>query len=87
MSTLTFFDQFLIFVNLYKHEKNKSISLICSGDMIDQNILQSDWLRTFWPISQEQHFSQMWDLCRNTVNNKIFYYRTNLVKINDQIFQ
>ena len=28
----------------------------------------------------------MWDLCRNTTNI-IFYYKTNSVKINDQIFQ
>ena len=35
--------------------------------------MQSDWLRTFWSISQEQRFSQIWDLCRNTVNNAGFH--------------
>ena len=49
--------------------------------------MQSDWLRTFWPISQEPEFSQIWDLCRNTANNINFHYRTNSVKINDKIFQ
>ena len=49
-------------------------------------ILQSDWLKTFLPISKEQTFSQMWDLCRNTANNINFHYRTNTVKINDQFF-
>ena len=44
-------------------------------------------LRTFWAISQEQKFSQIWDLRRNTTNNISFHYRTNLVKINNQIFQ
>ena len=34
----------------------------------DEKILQFNWLRTFWPISQEQKFSQIWDLCRNTAN-------------------
>ena len=37
-------------------------------------------------MSQDQKFSQTWDL-RNKVNNVNFHYRTNLVKVNDQIFQ
>ena len=49
--------------------------------------MQSDWLRTFWPISQEPEFSQIWDLCRNTANITNFHYRTNLVKSNDTFFQ
>ena len=52
------FDQLLIFVNLYQHTKNEAISSICSGEIVDLKILQSDWLRAFWPISQEQDFSQ-----------------------------
>ena len=36
-------------------------------------ILQSDWLRTFWAISQEQNFSQIWALCRNAANNIHFH--------------
>ena len=31
-------------------------------------------------------FSQIWDLCRNTVNNINFHYRSNSVKLNDKIF-
>ena len=50
-------------------------------------MLQSDWLRKFWPISQEPEFSQIWDLCRNIANNINFHYRTNSVKINDKMFQ
>ena len=51
-------DQFLTFVNLYWHAKNKVVSSICSGKMVDLQILQSDWLRAFWPLSQEQNFSK-----------------------------
>ena len=83
----TFSDPLLIYVNLYQHAKNQAISLIYSGDMVDQKILQFDWLRTFWPISQEQNFFQIWDLCRNTANNIDFHYISNSVKIIDQIFQ
>ena len=43
------------------------------------------WL--IWLTSHEQKFSWIWDLCRNTANNITFHYRTNSVKINDQIFQ
>ena len=38
-------------------------------------------------LSQEQDFSQIWDLCKNTVNSINFYYRPNREKLNDQIFQ
>ena len=34
--------------------------------------LQSDWLRIFCPISQEQKCSQIWDLCGNTANYIVF---------------
>ena len=33
--TQKFFNQLLIYVNLYQHAKNKVISIICSGDMVD----------------------------------------------------
>ena len=78
MSTQKIFDQLLIYVNLYKYAKNQAI---CPA------VLQSDWLRTFWPKSQEQKFSQIWDLCWNTANYICFHHRTNSVKINDHIFQ
>ena len=79
MPTQKFFDKLLIYVDLHQHAKNQVFS--------HSKILQSDWLRTFWPISQEQKFSQIWDLYSNTANNINFHYITNLVKINDQIFQ
>ena len=46
-----------------------------------KKILQFDWLRTFWTISQEQKCSQTWDLFRNTANNINFNHWTNSVKI------
>ena len=36
-------DLLLIFVNLYHHAKNEAVSSICSEEMIDLKILQSDW--------------------------------------------
>ena len=87
MHTQKQFDQLLIYVNLYQHAQNQAISLIGSGDMVDYKILQSDWLRTFWPISQEQKFSQIWDMSRNTASNISFNYRINSVKIDYQMFQ
>ena len=52
--------------------------------MIDLKILQPDWLRRFWPISQEQTFSQIWNLCRNAANDIKFHY--NSLKINAKFF-
>ena len=80
------FNQLLIFVNLYQHIENQAVSLIHSEEMLDLKILQSQWLLAFWPIFQEQNFSQREDLYRNTVNNKNFHYKTNSEKINDQNF-
>ena len=52
------FNQLLIFVNLYQHEKNYALSSICVREMVDLKILECNWLRPFWPISQED-FSQI----------------------------
>ena len=67
-------------------QKNDVVSSICSGEMLDFKILQSEWRRTFWPISEEQSFSQIEDLYRNTVNKTNFNYRTNSGQTNYQIF-
>ena len=67
-------------------QKNEPVSLICSGEMVDLKILQSEWLRAFWPIiSPDKDFSQIEDLCRNIANNINFHYGTDSGKINDQI--
>ena len=62
------------FVNLHQHAKNEVVFSICFGEIVHSKIMQSDWLRGFWPISQKQRFSQILDLCRNTANNKHFHY-------------
>ena len=59
------FNQLLFFVNLYQHAENKAVSSICSEEIVDLKILQSLWLRAFWPISQEQDFFQM-QICART---------------------
>ena len=51
-------------MNLYQHAKDQVVSSICSGDETDftilfYNLLQSEWLRALWPISQEPCFSDM----------------------------
>ena len=55
----------------------KIISSICSRDMADIKLVQSDWLVKLWPISQEPDFLIIWDLCRNIANSITFHYRTN----------
>ena len=37
---------------------NQAISSIFSRDKVDLKILQFDWLRPSWPLSQEQEFFQ-----------------------------
>ena len=43
----------------YQHTKNEAVSSIYSREIVHLDILQSDWLRAFWPISQKQDFSQI----------------------------
>ena len=66
-------DQLLVYVNLYQHAKNLVISQICSRDMVDWKILQSDWLTTFWPISQ--------------VSRKIFSPNMGFVQENRRLYK
>ena len=53
MSHQKLFNQLLIFGNLYQHAKNQAVSSICSAEMLDLKICQSELLRAFWSISQE----------------------------------
>ena len=47
--------------------------------------MRSNWLRAFWPKSQEQDFSQILDLCKNKENN---IFITEQISENcDQFFQ
>ena len=46
----TLFNKLLIFGNLYHYTKNKAVSSISFGEMLALKILQSEWLRAFWPI-------------------------------------
>ena len=67
-------------MNLYQHAKNQAFSSFFSRDILDLKILQSDFPKAFWSISQEPDFSQVWDLCKNTVNNINFHYKPNSEK-------
>ena len=37
-----------------QNAKNKAFSSICSEEIVNFKILQSNWLRVFWPIYPEQ---------------------------------
>ena len=51
------FNQLFIFVNLYQHAQNEAVSSIRRNDNLE--ILQSDWLTAFSPVSQEQGFPKI----------------------------
>ena len=81
----TLFNKLLIFVNLYQLIKNKVASSISSGEILDLKVLQSEWLRAFWSICLE-HFFQIEDLYRNTVNNINFNSEQVQGKLMTQFF-
>ena len=65
-SPLYFFNLLSIFMILYQHAKNQAftsfsrgIEISCSRDIVDLEILQSDWLRAFCFISQKPNSDQI----------------------------
>ena len=63
----------------------KCVSFIPSGDICDQRILQSNWLKAFLAITQGQEFSaKLYDKIGSNIN---FYLSTFLANINDKIFE
>ena len=44
--------------------KKSTISIDSSRDIDDQRILQSEWLRTFWAITEDTFFFQICSFCR-----------------------
>ena len=69
---------------MHQQAKIQAISSICSRDIVDLKILQSDWLRAFRPVTLEPDFSQIWDLHRNTNTEEII---EEIQKKNYQTFQ
>ena len=63
---------FSVNMNLYQYAENQAILSICSGDRANLKILQSNWLKAFWTISQKPHFTQIWDFYYSTNGNQIF---------------
>ena len=50
------FHSILNFCECVNTQKNEAVPSTFSGEKVDLKILQSDWLRAFRPISQEQDF-------------------------------
>ena len=80
MANQNIFNQLLIFVNLYQHAKNEAVSQIGSEQIIDLKILQTDWLRAFWPIPQEQDFFPNIGFVQQ-IKNDIFLHTFPIQKI------
>ena len=56
-----------------KNNDNKKINKsTCSGNIVDFEVLQSDWLRAIWPISQEQDFFLIYGICAGTHQISVF---------------
>ena len=74
------FKQTLIVMNLNQHAKNQAFSPLCSRDISDLKIVQSDWQKSILVHVSGTNFSHIWDLCKNTANNVNFHYKLNSEK-------
>ena len=79
--------QFFPLLAICLYAKNTCDPFIPWGDICDQRILRSNWLKAFPAIIQEQEFSQIWYLYSKIYNNINFYLNTFPAKINDETFQ
>ena len=52
----------------------------------DWSILQSDWLRAFWPVNQELKFLQIRNRCRQIAKSMIFHLTPNPEKSHAKSF-
>ena len=66
-----FFDQLLIYVNLYQHARNRLFFI---------DLLWRYDFQTFWSVFLEPTFSQILDLCSNTTNHVNVHFRINSMK-------
>ena len=57
-------------MNLYQHAKNETVPSICSGEIVDLKILQSDWLRAFGLYLQNKIFPK-YRICSGTQQIKV----------------
>lgn len=71
------------YISLNELNLKKVLSTIIKRNL---KILQSEWLRTFWLITQGPEFSQTWDLCKHKANNMNFHLTPNSEKRNFKIF-
>ena len=80
-----FFDQLLVHMNLYKHEKNRLFhGFVLEIWLIKKPCNLVGW-EHFGPYLMKKN-SHKHGICTGTQQIS-FHYRTNSVKINDQIFQ
>ena len=86
-----YFSFYTIFSDIATLAKNQCDSAIPSGDICDQRILQSNWLKAFLAETQEQEFSQdipnTKDLYSKIDNNINFYLNAFPAKISDKFCQ
>ena len=68
-------------------QKNQGYPCILSIDIDTQSILQSDWMRTFWLVTCEAEFSQIWGSQRETENRKFFYLSSFQEKVMTKFYE
>ena len=74
-------NNFHLTFNFHKPVSTYKIAILsfCSGDIVDLEILQSNWSRAFWPL-RNQIFPKH-GICAKTANNIKFHYRPYFKKL------
>ena len=63
--------------------KNQVYPCFPSRDIYNERILQSDWMRAFWPLNCKTEFSQTRSLHRATGNCSVFHFGLLPAQSND----
>ena len=85
MSSQKFFDQLLIFVNLYQHAKNQFIPSVHSSDTVNFKVPSHDWPHPFLTMPTPKTFKLIFMKLYQYAKNKLIPLANSILESCDQI--
>ena len=85
MSSQKFFDQLLIFVNLYQHAKNQFIPSVHSSDTVNFKVPSYDWPHPFLTMPTPKTFKLIFMKLYQHAKNKLIPLVNLILESTDEI--
>ena len=85
MPTQKFFDQLLIFLNLYQHAKNQFIPSVHSSDTVNFKVPSHDWPHPFLTMPTPKTFKLIFMKLYQHAKNKLIPLVNSILESSNQI--